>query len=138
MGRRVVIAGLAVLGLAGGSLPAGELFYDYAEVTAVEPLTDRVPGAAPPGQCDLSTDTRAPGTEGPGVAGEGIGSMVGGLREQLDAISRQEQCRQYAEGAAVVVGYRVTYRYGGAEYIRILQTDPGATMKVRVRLDPGM
>ena len=64
--------------------------------------------------------------------------MLGGLREQLDAMSRQEQCREYADGAAAITGYRVTYRYGGAEYVRIMQTDPGATMKVRVRLDPGM
>jgi len=71
------------------------------------------------------------------LAGEGIRSMLDGLREQLDDISRQAECRLYVHGEAVVVGYRVTYRYGGTEYVRIMQAEPGPTMRVRVRLDAG-
>jgi uncharacterized protein YcfJ len=47
-------------------------------------------------------------------------------------------CGPLPEGKERIVGYRVTYRYGESEYIRTMERDPGARMRVRVRLDPGL
>jgi hypothetical protein len=121
--------------LLAGPLRAGEVFYDYADVTSVRPVLERASPAANPGACrpPFHSDLG----DGEAVTGEGIGTLAEALRRELDRLTDPVTCRSVSDGQETIVGYQVTYRYGDTEYTRVMEQDPGPRMRVRVRLDAG-
>jgi uncharacterized protein YcfJ len=112
--------------LLAGNLPAAD-YFDYADVTAVEPLVETA-GSTPLAAICRGDTAIAVADEGRGVVG-----LVEAIREDLDMAS----CEAGLTLAERVVGYRVTYRYGGSEYVNVLNEDPGPKLRVQVRLEPG-
>ncbi len=118
---------LVALLLAGG-LQAAD-FFDYADVTAVEPLVEREWRTAPIADCPGGpTD---PGGPAPRAAGVGVSSFVDALRGDLDLAA----CDGRRSQAERIVGYRVTYRYADTEYVHVLDSDPGPKLRIQVRVE---
>ena len=128
------LSGLIIGCLVAGPLLAAEAFYDYAEVTRVQPLKEPVQATAPPGPC--AREAKPEVTMGPGRGGAGVHTLLETLRRDLDRLA-DLPCRSPPPAIERIVGYRVTYRYGDSEYVRVLTSDPGPRLRVRVRLDPG-
>lgn len=121
----LVILGLAVCAAA----QAEEVFYDYAQVSAVELLKDdayrRADKTGP-----LCGQQRAP------VTVPSRGSDVAGLAAAIgQAMEKAERSQCIAESRTRITGYRVHYSYGGVQYMRVLDFDPGDRIRVRVTLD---
>jgi hypothetical protein len=120
---------VAPLLLAACAVAAGEVYYDYAPVSWVEPVTRSV-----------GIDSGGPCPAGPGVereAGEG-GIGVTGMVEAIGAFIRQARdagCAVARAPVERVVAYRVGYVYAGEDYVRVLDRDPGNRVRVRVRLE---
>lgn len=120
---------VASLLLAACAVGAEEVYYDYAPVSWVEPVTrsvetgSRVPCPAEP---VVEREARAGGA---GVTGlvEAIGAFI---REARDA-----DCVEARRPVERVVAYRVGYVYAGEDYVRVLDRDPGNRVRVRVRLE---
>ena len=78
------------------------------------------------------------------VVGAMLGHSIGRdiIRDRPDAYSREyqtvERCETVYEthDEERIVGYRVTYQYNGQDYTVQSDTDPGATIRVRVSVDP--
>jgi len=120
--------------LLAGRLSAAEDYFDYANVISAEPLLETVTGQSQ--RADCPGDLPATGVESPTsdpAGGRGIGSLLEALRQDLDVAS----CRERRPPVRRVVGYRVTYRYGDSEYVQVMDEDPGSTLRVQVRLEPG-
>jgi len=136
MDRRFRWSGMVAAGLMAGSLSAGEVFYDYAEVTSVQPVIERSRTIADAGTCrlierDVNVDITGSADEGMDIA-----TFVDVIREELDLLTHAA-CRARPAETERIVGYRVTYRYADGEYTRWVQDDPGPRLKVIVRLEPG-
>ena len=122
--------GMAVLMLAlCGALPApADDFRDYASVLKVEPIFEGGHKAVPRRVCE--------GETGAGLA---IAASIGeDVRQHAGRWASGPDCgllprRQYQQP---VVGYRVTYNYGGVTAVRRMQRDPGKRLAVNVRLSP--
>jgi hypothetical protein len=121
--------------LLAGPLRAGEVFYDYADVTSVRPVLEHASPAAKPGACPppFRSDLR----DGEAERGQGIDTLAEALRRELDRLTDPVACRSVSDGQETIVAYQVTYRYGDTEYTRVMEQDPGPRMRVRVRLDAG-
>ncbi len=111
-------------GLSAGH--AADTFRDQAEVLRVEPLLRSTAVQEPRALCR---------TQPPPVQGTPGADMLALLR--WNAAGGGEGCDDTIAGHAIqqrVEGYRVTYRYRGQVFTRILDHDPGNTLPVRVRL----
>lgn len=118
--------------LLASDLPAAD-FYDYAEVMAVEPVMEASRDIGRSAGCqDGGPGVHAGDGSSQGV-GRGVDSLFEAVRRDLDLAS----CMISPPGVPRIVGYRVTYRYGGTEYVNVLNEDPGPTLKVQVRLEAG-
>jgi hypothetical protein len=126
----LVLFTLCVLGLARGVRAEEAFHYAEAVVTHVEPVTHRVPTRVDSTRCDAEPP-----------AGTGLESVYPGLAAAIEGESRRlarPRCRQLSEVVyrEEITGYRVAYRYEGSEYVRTLSYDPGATLRVKVRVRP--
>lgn len=111
-----------------GNARAAEDYFDYADVVSAVPMTEDVTSTA--GRDDCAEKTGSPISPGP-VGGTGIHGL-------MDAVARDlalAACRERALATQRIVGYRVTYRYDGTEYINVLDKNPGQRLKVKVRLE---
>lgn len=135
MGRGARRFSLILALLLAGPMRAGEVFYDYADVTSVRPVVERPSPAANPEACrpPFRSDLR----DGEAMGGEGVDTLAEALRRELDRLNDPAACRSVSDGRETIVGYQVTYRYGDTEYTRVMEQDPGPRMRVRVRLDAG-
>jgi uncharacterized protein YcfJ len=115
--------------LLAGNLPAAEDYFDYADVVSAVPVTEAVPHTGRRGSCPGETDSR-PMTPGP-ARGAGIHGLMDAVVRDLALVD----CREQAATTQRIVGYRVTYRYDGTEYINVLDEDPGQRLRVKVRLE---
>jgi len=119
----------AVSLLLSTSLAAAGDYIDYADVVSAVPVVDTAANPAGQGGCAAEAATGLTAS-GP-VSGTGIDTLVDAVIGDLD----RAPCRQSPPDAQRVVGYRVTYRYDGSEYVSVLNEDPGARLRVRVRLE---
>jgi hypothetical protein len=123
------VLAVAPLLLAACAVAAEEVYYDYAPVSWVEPVTRSV-----------ATDSGGPCPAGPHVereAGEG-GAGVTGMVEAIGAFIREARhagCVAARAPVERIVAYRVGYVYAGEDYVRVLDRDPGNRIRVRVRLE---
>jgi len=125
--RCVAPAAVSLL-LAAGLAAAGD-YIDYADVVSAVPVIETSAVPAGQGGCDAEAATGLTAS-GP-VSGTGIAALVDAVVDDLD----RAPCRQPPPNAQRVVGYRVTYRYDSSEYVSVLHDDPGARLRVRVRLE---
>ena len=121
---------LLLTGQAGGLANAVE-YQAFAPVLKVEPIIET----------RYEPVTRERCTEPGELAREfnNIASSIGeDIRRQLRLWRQQHSCRNVTEQRAreTVVGYRVTYRYGGETATTRLSYDPGERMPVNVSLSP--
>ena len=123
--------------LLAGPLRATEVFYDYADVTSVHPVVEHTAPATAARRCRSAAPPASRNPKVVAAEGEGIATLVEALRAELDGLNDAVSCRSAAASEQTIVGYRVTYRYGNTEYVRMMERDPGTRMRVRVRLDPG-
>lgn len=119
----------AVAMLLAGNLQAAEDYFDYADVVSAVPVTETVTHIAGRGSCAGETGSRAM-TPGP-ARGAGIHGLMDAVVRDLALVD----CREQAVATQRISGYRVTYRYGGTEYINVLDEDPGQRLRVNVRLE---
>ncbi len=130
LGRALALAAMLLAVNAG----VAEDFFDYADVTAVEPLVETRGGTTDFTDCNghrVAADNDSPDADAAG--GQGIESFLDAMRRDLELAS----CLQREPFASRVVGYRVTYRYGGSEYVNVLDEDPGPKLRVQVRVEAG-
>jgi uncharacterized protein YcfJ len=128
-------SGALAAGLMASSLSAGEVLYDYAEVTSVQPVIERSRTMADASTCQLNDREVKVDVTGSSDEGVGIAGLADLIREELDVVAHAE-CRARPEETERIVGYRVTYRYADSEYTRWVKDDPGPRLKVVVRLEP--
>jgi len=122
---------LAAILLASDLLAAD--FYDYAEVMAVEPVLEASRDIGRGAGCQGAEPGAHAGAESSQVVGRGVDSLFEAVRQDLDRAG----CVISPPDAPRIIGYRVTYRYAGTEYVNVLNEDPGPTLKVQVRLEAG-
>ena len=120
-------------------------FYDYARVTQVIPIQETVRVPVESEQCD---EYSAPeySEELAALAGDVRSadphlSLVDVLRADLGRWQRTHsayipRCRlvTFFENERRTVGYRVHYRYGDDNFIKRMDYDPGAWLRVRIQL----
>lgn len=121
--------------LLSADLPAAEVFYDYADVTAVQPVVEQTSAAGIVRPCRRSALSE-PGWETRPHYGNDIQSLVAALRFETDRRSGAGRCDPDGGQRVTANRYRVTYRYGGVEYVRVMERDPGGRVQVKVRVDP--
>lgn len=126
--RRCLAAAAVGLLLAASLASAGD-YIDYADVVSAVPVVETAANPAGQDGCAAEADTSLTAS-GP-VRGTGIAALVDAVVGDLD----RAVCRQSPPNAQRVVGYRVTYRYDGSEYVSVLNDDPGTRLRVRVRLE---
>lgn len=127
-----MVTGLVLSLLLSETATAGEVYFDYAPVSWVVPITESVrtgdTAPCPTGQPDT-------GQPGSGLSGEtGAGGMAAAIRT-LARSGWSTDCADPATEEERVVAYRVGYVYGGEEYVRVLRRDPGNRVRVRVSLE---
>ena len=133
-----VVFGMATILLVAVGARADEVYYDYAPVSWVEPVTRMVShdrervctdwdasGPSP----DVS-DTTDPGDDG----GAGVASIADALDARIQR-ARDAVCAFATVTSERVVAYRVGYVYAGEEYVRMLDRDPGNRIRVKVSLE---
>lgn len=123
------IPAFASLLLVACVVAAEEVYYDYAPVSWVEPITRSVE-QDPPAPCEADpTVDREAGEGGAGVTGmvEAIGAFIRGARDA--------ECDAARAPVERIVAYRVGYVYAGEDHVRVLDRDPGNRVRVKVRLE---
>ena len=101
-------------------------FYDYARVVDVDPILEGRVVPVSRRVCDKRQPTRA-----------AIAATIGAdIRLQDARWNPTLECRQLVEQSHSqrIVGYRVSYIYGGQKQVRRLPYDPGDRVRVRVRM----
>lgn len=127
----------AALLIAAGA-GAEEVYYDYAPVSWVEPVTRIVSDDRETACTHWRESDASPNAGGPADAGDDGGAGVASLVDALDAHiqqARDADCVFRTVHSERVVAYRVGYVYAGEEYVRELERDPGNRIRVRVSLD---
>ncbi|MGB5426658.1 MAG: hypothetical protein WBN95_07700 [Gammaproteobacteria bacterium] len=121
---------LLLVGLTSGLVHAVE-YQAFAPVLKVEPITETRYEAVSHEVCTEPDDSAREFNNVAASLGEDI-------RHQTHLWQQQHSCRSVTEQRAreTVVGYRVTYRYGGETATTRLSYDPGERMPVNVSLSP--
>ena len=61
----------------------------------------------------------------------------GNVQEQYEQVPREvTQCRTVSEVQSRLTGYRVDYEYQGQRYTTLMRENPGATLAVRISVEP--
>jgi hypothetical protein len=125
--RGKALRGILLLPLLFQEVGAGE-FRDLAEVLRVEPLRRVETRIHREQRC---TPARRPEPPVADLPGADMQALLG-----WNAAPETTQCREVRIPRNVerIQGYRVTYRYRGQVFTRVLDHAPGRTMPVRVRL----
>ena len=121
---------LLFTGLTSGLANAVE-YQTFAPVLKVEPIIET---RYEPVTRELCTEPDDSAREYNNIAA----SIGEDIRRQVRLWQQQHSCRTVTEQRAreTVVGYRVTYRYGGETATTRLSYDPGERMPVNVSLSP--
>lgn len=114
-----------------------EEYYDTARVVSAEPVY--VSRQLRPDECERGAPThRSPSQVGAplgDVRADDPGLGLGQVLRQAAARPARLVCELVTERR--IVGYDVTMRYGGEQWVRRMSRDPGETVRVRVNLAPG-
>ena len=117
-------------------------FTDLAEVVEVAPISETVNVPVRRESCATEYEAAAD-PRGAGNVRElqPHATLADAIDEDLDALGRNVatvRCRWKTEYVTreEPLGYRVTYEYQGQQYTRVLDDDPGSTIRIRVALDP--
>lgn len=131
---------LALLAVLSGTAAAGEeIYYDYATVLAVRPLTESVAVRIPNETCDAES-VRVPPPAGDVRRVAPSLSLGMAIRTDAEGLEQRRQaCRveHSVEHRERITGYLVDYRYGGRQYTRRVDHHPGERIRVQVKLRPG-
>jgi hypothetical protein len=123
------LTGVVILCLLAGFAAGEEVYYDYAPVSWVKPVTrteeHRRETMCPP---------REPGATEAAHGGAGVTGMIAAMKS-LVRPHDAPACNRSSPGLTRVVAYRVGYVYAGEEYVRVLDHDPGNRVRVRVSLE---
>jgi hypothetical protein len=120
---------ITLAGVTGQALAGPYRFRDYASVRNVEPIVESQPVRVTRRLCEDS----------PANADAPIAARIGDdIRRQIRRWEAEPVCRVVRERAyrKRIVGYWVTYDYGGRTGVRRLSYDPGRRVPVRVNLTP--
>ena len=124
------LAGVVILCLLAGVASGEEVYYDYAPVSWVEPVTRTVNSHRDPSCKPAETGA----TETVATGGAGVAGMVMALKS-LVRPPDPSACNRSSPGPTRAVRYRVGYIYAGEEYVRMMDHDPGNRVRVRVSLE---
>ncbi len=103
-------------------------YADTASVIDVEPITELAYENVRQRQCAPAENPLLPSAR----------SLGEDIRRQHRLTQQQMHCQWVESQQAVerIQGYRVTYRYGGRDYIQYMQQPPGERISVNVALQP--
>ena len=111
---------------------ASDRHFDYARVVDAEPIivSERVPVRKQ--VCARPSDVSPPGDARRERPRASIGELI-----RADSRQRRPACRNVTnyENREKTVGWRVTYRYGGTEYVQRMKDKPGDRIRVRVDMN---
>lgn len=115
---------------------AEEVFYDKAPVISTKPLYETRTVPITTEQCDHEDNDATNQSEKSSTIGLIDAIRGGGQRHAAE--NHQPRCRAITryESREEVAAYKVRYQYGNEIYERRMDSDPGAFVRVRVRLDP--
>jgi len=120
---------IGLAGVAGQALSGPHSFGDYASVVKVEPIVESRPVQVTRRLCE----------EPPSSSAAPIAAHIGeDIRRQMRRWEAGPECRVVREPGyrKRIVGYWVTYDYGGRTRVKRLRYDPGHRLPVSVRLTP--
>lgn len=132
-----MLIGIAAIVLLVAEASAQDVYYDYAPVSWVEPVTRVVPHQRSPNCTSPRGSPMSSEADDASTTADGGGAGAASLAEAMDVYirsAREEDCAPVAP-AKRVVAYRVGYVYAGEEYVRELDRDPGNRIRVRVSLE---
>ena len=111
---------------------ANDGYYDYARVVNVEPITvsERIPVRRE--VCTQPSEISPPGDARRDRPRASISELI-----KADSRQRRPDCRTVTDydEREKTVGWRVTYHYGGTEYVRRMKDKPGERISVRIDMD---
>ena len=127
--RMVTVLAISLAGATGPTVSGPQRFQDYASVVKVEPIVESRPVQVSRRRCE------APPRSSYAVIAARIGQDI---RRQMHRWEAQPDCwvvqeQDYRER---IVGYWVTYDYGGRTGVKRLSYDPGLLVPVTVSLTP--
>jgi len=140
MGLAIALPAAAQVGYGyDDPLPANAR-YDFARVIKVDAIVNRATKPVSKETCwqQPTTESYRPSytyyRDDDSASGPDIVTVDAGIRK---VSSSREECRTETDwqSTARVLGYDVTYRYGGRTYQTHMDHDPGDNLRVRVNLD---
>ncbi len=132
--RRINCTGLFLFAILVPAAYASDGHFKYARVIDAEPITvsERVPVRKQ--VCARPSDVSPPGDARRDRPRASIGELI-----RADSRQRRPDCRNITryEKRQKTVGWRVTYRYAGTEYVQRMKQKPGERIRVRIDTDAG-
>lgn len=121
-----------LLGTLANGAGAAEHYFDYATVSAAEPIYESVEVPHRREVCEPVRDVAPPGDVRRSNRRVSIGEAI-----EADDERRRPRCRtvETTRLEKKITGWRVTYRYGGRTWVERFRHKPGERIRVRVDLD---